>query len=66
MDRVWLLALLAIVVAADAAAVFTAVDKARVKDLFSITFGPIVGLVGSVLGFYIGTKAVEQSQDSDG
>jgi hypothetical protein len=31
-------------------------DGARLHEVLKLTFGPIIALLGSVIGFYFGTK----------
>ena len=42
------------------------VELQRAKDLFTLLLTPIVGLVGSVVGFYFGAQTAEAARSSDG
>jgi hypothetical protein len=58
----FLVALLALLVLAAVVVMFvTDIDNARVKDIFGLTFGPIVGLVGTVIGFYFGAESAKEA-----
>ncbi|HEV7887908.1 MAG TPA: hypothetical protein VGO92_10130, partial [Acidimicrobiales bacterium] len=58
-----LLALLALLVVTAILTIFrTTVSEARIKDLFGLIFGPIVGLVGTVIGFYFGSQTAKQAE----
>jgi hypothetical protein len=56
-----LLALLAVLVVASVIAMFTNVDLQRIKDVMTLTLGPVAGLVGAVVGFYFGAKTGSES-----
>jgi len=38
-------------------ALFRKIEVANIKDVFELVIGPTVALVGSVIGFYFGTKS---------
>lgn len=55
-----LLYLGAIVVIALVALYAEGVELDRAKDILSILVGPVIGLVGSVVGFYFGAQTVRE------
>ena len=56
-----LIGLLAVMVIAAIAGIFVgSVNLQRVTQVFGLTFGPIVGLVGTVVGFYFGAKTASE------
>jgi hypothetical protein len=56
----FLLLLLAAFVGTAITAVFaTSVQLDRFKDIFALTFGPVIGLVGTVIGFYFGAQTAQ-------
>lgn len=57
-----LLALLAVLVAAAVVIIFrTNISETRSKDLLGLILGPVVGLVGTVVGFYFGAQTAKQA-----
>jgi hypothetical protein len=55
------IALLAVLVFASIAGIFIeSVNVQRLTQVFGLTFGPVVGLVGTVVGFYFGAKTATE------
>ncbi len=42
------------------------VELQRMKDIIGLMFGPVVGLVGTVIGFYFGAQTVKEAQQVGG
>jgi hypothetical protein len=61
-----LTAILAAVVAVALAVLFLeqAVELRRAKDMIGLVLTPIVGLVGSVVGFYFGARTAQEAAPS--
>jgi hypothetical protein len=63
-----LLALLAVIVLAAIVALFFSdafVPLQRAKDIIGLLLTPVVGLVGSVVGFYFGAQTAQETRDSN-
>ncbi len=57
----WLLLLVTVLVAGGAyATLLSPIGLDRVKQLFDLAFGPLLGLVGTVVGFYFGAKTASE------
>jgi hypothetical protein len=54
----WLLALLTVVVVFSLFMIAVKGQTAQIADALEATFGPILALIGTVIGFYFGTKTV--------
>ena len=61
-----LVALLAVVLLATIAAMFTDIDLQRIKDVASLAIAPVAGLVGAVVGFYFGARVGTATADGAG
>jgi hypothetical protein len=57
----WLLALLAVIaIGAVAALIFSQIDSVKLKDILTGVFTPLLGVFGTITGFYFGNAQASQ------